>query len=167
MICACCSSARSGSKAAIQQASRPTDCNSYAAVWGVGASGAGTVVLVDERPAVSPVQIETQTMQTPLWSLMRGARGRSRHISIKSLSSGIRAHMLDDHIWATRSPDFSLGLNVTSHDQLLLRVTVNREGYRRHEPPKPLSHAGVKKSALWRTSYDDRYIECSLLSFAS
>ena len=39
----------------------------------VGASGAGTVVLVDEHPAVSPVQIETQRCKR-LWSLMRSAR---------------------------------------------------------------------------------------------
>ena len=60
--------------------------------------------------------------------------------------------MLDDHIWASQSPDAFGGLartNVTSHDQLVLRVIANREGYRPHEPRKPLSRRS-QKSALWR-----------------
>jgi len=73
--------------------------------------------------------------------------------------------MLDDHFWASLSPDLPEappGLNVTSHDQLFLRVTVNREGYRPHEPPKPLSRRSQKVSTV-AASCDggDHFIQCS------
>jgi len=57
MICACCS-ARSGLKAAIE---KHVDCYYHAAVWG-GSEPAERVryFLADERPVVSPVQIEAQ-----------------------------------------------------------------------------------------------------------
>ena len=71
--------------------------------------------------------------------------------------------MLDDHIWASQSPDAFGGLartNVTSHDQLVLRVIANREGYRPHEPRKPLSRRSPKVSTV-AASCDDHLIHCS------
>jgi hypothetical protein len=82
---------------------------------------------------------------------MRSSRKIQTYIN-KVIIIGVCAHMLDDHIREALSPDSVLSLrgiiNVTSHDQLFLRVTVNREGYRPQQPPKPLSRRSQKVSTV-------------------